>query len=312
MMKWLVGVSIVSVAMGWVAVSMIPAAPVAIDDPSFRFLPPETQAVAFIDAAALRSAPLVQEAFAYQPTLEMSSRDAEFFVAAGINPLREINKVTFAKIGAKSGFAVLQGQYDRFKVEQLLKDSGKQVEAYLGQNVYRNGDGAFVLFDSVVVAGDVDGVKKAIDQMQLPGSLPLRSDLMASIQTIEAGNQVWAAGDITIADLGSMGLRGPAPVVEMLKSLKGGTYQMRVDSGIHARITGNLSDFESAKNLADLARGALALAKMQVGQKQPDAIPLLDGIQVSNNATTLTIDVEESGDLLKKLKDFYRPTIERQ
>jgi hypothetical protein len=124
---------------------------------------------------------------------------------------------------------------------------------------------------------------------------------MAAIQTIAAGNQVWAVGDFSINDLPAAGVRGPAPVVEMLKSLQSGTYQMHVDSGVHARATGNFADADSAKNVGDFARGAIAVAKLQVAKQQPDLLHALDGIQVSTTGTTLTVQVDESGDLLKKL-----------
>ena len=116
--------------------------------------------------------------------------------------------------------------------------------------------------------------------------------------------QVWAVGDFSVSDLGDVGVRGPAPALEMLKSLKGGTYQMRVDTGIHARATGSFADVERTKNFGDLGRGLIAVAKLQVSKQQPDMLRVLDGIQISSNGTTLTVRVEESGETLKKLKDL--------
>ena len=311
-MKWVIGISIIAIAMGWAATATIPAATVSIDEASLKFLPPDTQGVGFIDVAALRNAPLVQDALrAKDGSLAVSNGLAEFTRATGIDPQRDIDKVTLAKVGPQDGFAVVQGRIDKFKVEQFLKDKGKESEAYLGQNLYRDGNSAFVVLDNVVLLGQVNAVKKAIDQMQLPGSVPFRSDLVAAIQTIEAGNQVWGVGDFSINDLGTVGVRGPAPAVEMLKALKSGTYQMRVDTGIHARATGNFSDAESAKNVGDLVRGAIAVAKMQVAKQQPDVLHVLDGVQVSDSGMTLTVRVDESGELLQKLKDL-RPTIERK
>jgi hypothetical protein len=40
-------------------------------------------------------------------------------------------------------------------------------------------------------------------------------------------------------------------------------------------------------------------------------VPLLDGIQISNSGTTLVVRIDAPGDLLTRLKDFYRPTLER-
>jgi hypothetical protein len=77
-------------------------------------------------------------------------------------------------------------------------------------------------------------------------------------------------------------------------------------------MTGKFSDAESARNVGDMARGFISLARVQVSRQQPDLARLLDGIQISNTATTLTVKVEEPGELLKKLKPVYGPTIERQ
>ena len=59
-MKWIVGLSMIAIAMGWVATATVPAAPVSIDPTSLKFLPQETTGVAVIDVAGLRGAPLVQ------------------------------------------------------------------------------------------------------------------------------------------------------------------------------------------------------------------------------------------------------------
>ena len=308
-MKWTLGVLLSAILMVWAASAVIPTPPVSIDDVSLKFLPPETLGVAFIDVAALRNAPLFQDTFnAKDPAFPSDVN--EFMIATGVDPKRDIDKVTIAKLGAGVGFAVVQGRFDKFKVEQFLKDKGRRPEAYLGQMIYRDRNNAFVLLDNVVVAGQLSAVEKAIDQMQLPGSFSLRSELTKSIETIEPGNQVWAAGDVSISDLGAAGIRGPAPAVEMMKSLKTGTYQMRVDTGISARAIGDFADAESAKNFGDLARGTLAVAKLQVAKQRPDLLQLLDGIQVSSSGTSVTVRIEESGEQLKKLKDFG-PAIKR-
>ena len=308
-MKWTLGVLLSAILMGWAASAVIPATPVSIDAVSLKFLPPETLAIAFIDVAALRNAPLFQDTFNAKDAAFPSDMN-EFIIATGVDPNRDIDRVTIAKLGAGVGFAIVQGRFDKFKVEQFLKDKGRRPEAYLGQMIYRDGNNAFVLLDDVVVAGQLNAVHKAIDQMQLPGSFPVRSDLKKSIETIEPGNQVWAAGDVSISDLGAFGIRGPAPAVEMMKSLKTGTYQMRVDTGISARATGDFADAESAMNFGDLARGTLAVAKLQVARQRPDMLQLLDGIQVSYSSTSVTVRIEESGEQLKKLKDFG-PAIKR-
>jgi hypothetical protein len=292
-----------AIMMGWSANATIAGAGVSIDGVSLKFLPPETQGIVCIDLAALRNAPLVQDALKGQNFVV--PRDlSEFTIATGIDPQRDIDKVTIAKLGAQDGLVIVQGRFDKLKVEQLLKDNGKRPEAYLGQALYRDGNNALVFFDGVVLAGHSNAVKKAVEHMQLPGSPPLRSELNATMQTIEAGSQIWAAGDVSINDLRAVGVPSPAPAAEVLKSLRSGTYQMRVDTGIQALATGNFADAESARNIADLVRGVLAVAKLQAAKQQPDMVQLLDGIQVDYSGSTLTVRIVESGEQLKKLKDL--------
>lgn len=299
-MKWIAGVSLIAIAMGWVATATIPAATVTIDQNSLRFLPADTQALAVIDVAALRSAPLVQDNM--KDNLPLPPDLQQVITGSGVDPRKDIDTITFAKVGQKDSFFVIQGRIDKLKVQQYLAQQGKQPEGYLGQTLYDDPGGAVVLLDNTVLLGQVDAVKKAIDQIQIPGSPALRSDLMAAIQTIDAGNQVWAVGNISMGDLPAAGVRGPAPVLDMLKSLQGGTYQMHIDSGVHARATANFGDADSARNLRDLANGALAIAKLQVAKQQPDMMHALDGIQVSTAGTTLVVQVDEPGNLLKKLQ----------
>jgi hypothetical protein len=308
-MKWIFGALVIAIAMGWVATATIPAAAVSIDQASLKFLPADTQGIASIDVAGLRNVSLLKSVFdLYQPTIE--GKLPEFLTVTGFVPQRDVDHVTLGKIGAQDTVAIIQARYDRVKAEQSMTDKGVQPETYLGHNIfpldvqkgpnYRTGEVTFL--DGLIVLGQGDVVKKSLDQMQIPGSAPLRSDLMAAIQTIDAGSQVWAVGDFSIGDLSAAGIRGPAPVMDMFKSLQSGTYQMHVDSGVHARATANFADTDSAQNLRDLANGALAVAKLQVAKQQPDMMHVLDGIQVSTSGPMLVVQIDEPGDLLKKLR----------
>ena len=69
---------------------------------------------------------------------------------------------------------IVQGRIDKFKAEQFFRDKGKEEETYLGQTIYHDGDGGFVFLDGVVLMGQLEAVKKGLDQMSLPGSTPLQ------------------------------------------------------------------------------------------------------------------------------------------
>src|SRR5688572_19678980 len=121
-MKWLLGVSLmIAVAMGWAATAMISVAAVSIDDVSLRFLPPDTDAIAFVDVASLKNAPLVQDLLKTQD-LPLPSKLADFTRLTGFDPKQDIDRVTVAKVGAREALLVVQGRIDKFKVAQFLKD----------------------------------------------------------------------------------------------------------------------------------------------------------------------------------------------
>jgi hypothetical protein len=302
-MKRVMVISMFVVAVSCALIATVPAAAVSTDDMSLKFLPSETQGIAFIDVAALRGTPLVQEAMQNR-NMSMPRSLSELTAGTGFDPQRDLDKITIAKFGGRESLVILQGSIDKMRVERFFNDNGKEHEAYMGHNLYHDANNGFVVLDNVVVAGPVNMVKNAIDQMQMPGSPALRSDLMAAIQTIAEGNQVWAVGNFTMNDLGAMGVRGPAPALEMMKSLQVGTYQMRVDTGIHAIATGSFADGESAKNAGDLALGVLAVARVQAAKQQPEMVHMLDGIQVVSIGKTVTVTIEESGDVLKQWSEL--------
>jgi hypothetical protein len=307
-MKWVVGVSVIATALGWAATMTIPAPTITPDESTLKYFPPETQGIAFADIAALRNAPLVQDALNKGQSLVMPPGISEFAEQTGFDVQRDLDRVTIGKISARERLVVANARYDRFKAEQFLRAKGKEPEIYLGRSVYYDGDGAVTFLDGVVLFGTANSVKTAIDRMTYPGSIQIRNDLLEAIQTIDSGNQVWGVGSFSPEDLPAGGVRNSGPAAEILKSLQGGTYQMRIDRDVHARATGSFADADSAKNLADMGRGLIALAKIQVAKQQPDLLHLLDGIQVSSNGSSVIAEIDEPGDLLMKL----RPTFEKK
>src|SRR5215470_11010492 len=183
-MKWIGGLLTIAVIVGWIATATVPAATVSIDPASLKFLPPDTEGIAFVDVAALRNASLIQDA-RKTGTLEFEKGMANFVYATGLNPEQDVDRITVGKLGTNQILMIVQGNIDKFKAQQYFREKGKEEETYLGQTIFSDGDGGFVFLDGIVLMGSqIDAVKKGLDQMSLPGSASLRSDLTAAIQTI--------------------------------------------------------------------------------------------------------------------------------
>ena len=115
----------------------------------------------------------------------------------------------------------------------------------------------------------------------------LRRDLWLRFEISSLASQVWGVGDFHFEELPVAQLppraAGAGPILEVLRTLQGGTYQMRVDNDVHAKATANFTSAENAKTLADMSRGMIALVKTQVATQNPDLLHALDGVQVSNS-----------------------------
>src|SRR5262249_14899747 len=146
----------------------------------------------------------------------------------GFDIRRDLDRVTMGKISTQERLVVANARYDQSKAEQFVRAKGKEPELYLGRSVYLDGAGAVTFLDGVVLFGTANSVKTAIDRMTSPGSVQIKNDLLEAIRTIESGNQVWAVGNFSQGDLPAGGVRDSGPAAQILKSLQGGTYQMRV------------------------------------------------------------------------------------
>lgn len=315
-MKWIVGVSLVAIVVGVAATMTIPAQTVIPDLAILKLLPAETQGVAFIDAAALRNTPLVQDLMAQGQLPTPPPKLAEFAQAAGFDFERDVDRVTIGRLNDRRMLLVIEARYDKFKVQRFLSDHVNRLETHMGRDIYedREIDAGVAFVDNLVIAGYIEAVKKAIEQASLPASgVLLSNDLLATIRTIEAGNQVWGVGEFHFEELpvSQVAPQGAGPVLEILKTLRGGTYQMRIDRDVHARVTGNFTDADSAKTIAGLGRGMVALMKTRVAKEQ-DLLHALDGVQISNSGTSVVVNIDESADLVKKLpqlpprRSFFR------
>ena len=311
-MKWIAGVSVVAAVVFALATITIPAQTIVPDQAVLKLFPAETQGVAFVDLAGLRNSPLGVEVMAQgAPWVPQVPKLQDFVAATGFNFREDVDRVTVGRLDARRAMFVIQGRYDKFKVERYLADHVTRLDTYMGRSIYEDRDIDFgvTFIDDLVIAGYTDAVKKAVEQASLPASsIALRSDLLGVIRTFEAGSQVWAAGEFHFDELPVAQLppqaAGAGPILGILRTLEGGTYQMRVDTNIHAKATANFTSVENAKTLADLSRGMIALVKTQVATQNPDLLHALDGLQVSNSGTQMVVNIDEPGDLVKKLREL--------
>ena len=224
---------------------------------------------------------------------------------------RDVERVTAGHISPRGALVIVQAHYDKFKVEQFVKDKAGDIETetYLGRVICtgkNSGDmsGGVSFIDNLIVAGTLPAVKQAIDRMAAPAPSVVDGDLIAQIRTIEASNQIWAVGNFDPSMLSPFGNGAVAKAGELVHSLKSGAYQMRIDQDVHVKASGVFTTPEMAKASFDLARGVLGMAQLQVAN-QDKLKKLLDGLSIESNGQTLTATFNASGDLLKQIQETH-------
>jgi len=307
-MKWILGVTCIALVIGVVATMSIPAQTITPDEATLKLFPLETQGVAFVDVAGLRGSTLFNELILQK--LPHPEELNEFAQATGFDVMRDVDRVTVGRVDQRDVLAVVQARYDNFKVEQYVKDKADHIvtETYLGRVIYRgNGDsersGGVSFINNLIVAGSLSAVKQAIDRLAAPApNIVQNAELMDQIRTIEAGNQIWAAGKV---DMNLFGARTPDKIEEMAGSLKSGTYQMRIDQDVHVRASGIFGSAEMAKSTGDTLRGLMAMARLQVsGAPDDKLLRLLDGLSIENSNDKVLVTFNTTGTLLKELQEM--------
>ncbi len=308
-MKWILGFTAVAVLVGVAATITVPAQTVTLDEGTLKLLPPETQGIAFIDVAGLRNAALFNDLI-LQKIPALPHELGEFTQATGFEIPRDVDSVTAGRIGDHNALVLIRARYDKFKVEQFVQDKSDHIttETYLGRLIYTGNDsdpdhaGGVTFIDNLIIAGSLASVKQVIDRMAAPAASAIdNTELMRQIHTIEAGNQVWAAGKVDTNMFG--GHPGPEKIGEITSALTAGTYQMRIDQDVHAKATGSFNSAEMAKAASDTLRGLLAMGRLQFAQEEK-LTRLLDGISVENSSDQLTVTFNASGDLLKQIQEI--------
>lgn len=307
-MKWIAGVCLMALIVGVAATMTVPAATVTLDRNILKLFPRETQGIGFIDVAALRTAPLLQEFLSrHQPTFDGTM--GEVLEATGFTPARDLDRVTGGRLGEREILVVIEARYDRLKFEEFMRDKNVAPETYQGWPLYGNAHNAVALVDNLLIAGNPAAVRGAIERRAAPAPSVLdNAELLASIGSIDGGNQIWAAGRFTIDQL-PLPRRRPAQADVLLKDIQGGTYQMRIDQDLQGRATGDFATPENAKAVADALSSLLSVMKLQMA-RQADLQKLLEGIQLNIKGQELTVNFQAPGELIRKLPILHRRAVE--
>jgi hypothetical protein len=290
-------------------------------------LPADTRFVVGIDVQRFTASPFYGR-YARGPASVRPDAFRDLEERTGLKPERDLERVVIAGrplMRKGAALALVQGRFDRTKLSLAIENEGKKEgrkgatwKNQSGTTVYMFSEGhagAFALAflsDDTLVIGDQAGVEATLAN-QAAGTESLRgnADLMALLEAVKPGSTFWMVGDKTLLAQVPQSLPAPggapaapgAPGASVnLPALKSLVVTGDLEPQVTLDVTGEAGDEAGARNLADLARGFVALLSLQASQK-----PELKDLASAFSITSEGARVHLSGRLPYEVLDALQP-----
>jgi hypothetical protein len=290
-----------------------------------RFLPSSASVIAYADVREVMASELRQR---FRKSLAADAQEngqREFQNLTGINIETDIERVLAcfdasenSSTAMGAGLVIARGTFDNVKIEALMREHGARVEDYKGRRLIvadrfspripsdpgdsrdstlkpqivlpQNSENFSLAFlePGLVALGSTSLVRHAIDLRVTGGeSAATNEDLLSHVRELEGGN-VWAVGRMDV-----LRARANLPdiVANQLPPITWFSIRGRIDGGLQALLSAEARDDESAKNLRDVVRGFLALAKLQTSSK-PEFQQFVQSLELSGTGRTVALSLD--------------------
>jgi hypothetical protein len=268
-----------------------------------QYIPRDAALIAYADVQQIMTSELRQKLRKVIPLHDNGQR--EFQDHTGINIETDIDRIVACvrpEAGSTNrpgaGMVVARGRFDEVRIEALMREHGARVENYNGKRVivsemapHPGGFGVAFVEPGLVAVGTTRLVHTAIDLHQ-GGDNPRtgvasatgNDELMNLVRTLDAGN-AWAVGRF---DALTARANLPQAVSERLPPITWFSASTHINGGVSGVIRAEARDDEAANNLRDVARGFLALAKMQAGSR-PDMQAMIQSLELGGTGRTVAL-----------------------
>jgi hypothetical protein len=246
----------------------------------------------------------------------------------GLNPARDVDQIIVAGQGGggRSGLVLALGRFDLYKLGRAIETGKAKATStnHEGVTVYafnaagREGGAIGFLDEHALLLGPKDRVLAAISS-RTRGETPLKGNaaLLALVEKVRPGSTFWMVGDQSL--LKDMPTTIPAPgglaskeasagegASITLPALRSVTLTGDLDPQVTLGIVGEAADEPSARNLADVVRGLVALLSLQAQQK-PELAQLASAVSVATEANRVLVNARIPYEMLDALQKKAAP-----
>jgi hypothetical protein len=295
-----------------------------------RYLPRDASVVAYADVHEVMTSELRQRVRHALPMQRQEDGQREFQNETGINIETDIDRIVACLepdgTVPGGGMVLARGRFDEVKIEALMHEHGAQVEHYKNSRLIvgehldvgrrRPTDGGVAdnpkvgpprpdrfalsfIEPGLVAVGGTSLVRHAIDLHTSGGASVVTNDaLMKQVRALDRGN-AWAVGRF---DLLRSNAGFPQGVAAQLPAITWFSVSGHVDGGLRGVVRAEAGDEEAARNLRDVVRGFLALARLQAGSK-PEFQGFLQSLELGGAGKTVALSFEVPAQLFDLLGD---------
>lgn len=272
------------------------------DSPAeLAYLPQDSALVAFANVRDVMDSELRRKLLPLRPDDTNASDDFE--AKTGISIERDVDVVvaSFAHTGENERpLLVARGRFDEPRIEGLVRDQNGTVEDYKGvklMTVADNDQTLAIAFPeaSLLVAGTVDAVRRAIDTKQ--GAAPditNNAEVMNLVRDIDDAN-AWAVGRFD-----AMAQRGrlPSELAGQLPPINWFAASGRINGGVQGVLQAEANSDQAAADLRQVVQGFMALARLNTRQSA-ELTALLNSLQLGGDGRTVSVTFAVPADMVE-------------
>jgi hypothetical protein len=299
-----------------------------------QYIPRDVAVVAYADVHQIMTSELRQKIRAAIPAHENGRQ--EFENQTGINIETDIDRIVAcvepSRTGTsgsgnnipESGLVLARGRFNDTKIESLMRAHGATVEMYNGKrlivttHVMNNENAApagaagqasmlaatkfaaAFIEPGLVGVGSAGLVQSAIDAQATGRNVTTNDDVMNLIRSLETGN-AWAVGRFDVLQAEA---KLPADVSSRIPPITWFSVSGNVNGGIRGVVRAETRDEESAKNLRDVVRGFMALAKLQTSSN-PQLQTMVQSLELGGTGKTVALSFVIPADAFDALSGIH-------
>ena len=265
----------------------------------FSYLPSTSTAVAYADVRAIMNSEFRKKLRQVLPT---GDEQAKLKAEIGVDIEKDIDSVVAAMAGnepGQGGVVLIRGRFNEQTIEAAATRHGAKSEGYKGKKLLlladRDGEAIHVggkpgtaslafLERGLLALGDTASVKRAIDTGAGGESVTKNAELMKLVTEIRGTGNAWAVGRMDAFSNHAL----PGAVKDQLAAVQFMAASVKINGGVSGLLRAEARDDQSAEQLRDIVRGALAAGKLMSG-KEPKVDAMLNSFQLQGTGKTVSL-----------------------